>query len=700
MRKENVRKIPDSRENGRALRILLTLSLVFFLPSQNLVFFVKSTYAASSFSDSFDDQSEISQTARVSVDTNNGQVTLQPNANSLTDDETTLLTHLGSDSDITAPAIAGGGGGTHPGITYTTGNGGYNGTDEAAIINGYGHYIAFPVSGNFNPRKGTIDFWLSFSNWNLDMWGHTPDYPYEETILYAADGYKYIWFLRDPDGKVKLRFRDPTGGLYSLTTVNAYNFAANSWHHFTFTWNIEEDCFYIAAWLDGTYIGELADPSPNTFDVTSFSNSFNPTTFYIGNNNYMGYGNRPLNGKIDELRITNTEYSATSYPGKAGILTSTAFDTGVASPVWGKIKWDETLPSKTDIELQTSDSDDGSTWTSWFSADKGVITITFDDEFISQYTNAYPIMSTFGYKGVLYVATYHVGSSGYMTLSQLQELHNAGWETGSHTADHTTPTQANYLAEIVAPINWLISNGLDYGAFAYPGGAFNQDTINLVSGYHTTARTIINQYQTYNTKYRLYDYAGNSPINDVNTFIDSVVNKKAWGVLTFHTVGQTGSGYDTSVADFNSMMQHIADSNLDVLTMKDALTRLAMYTNNTGDQILAANKRYIRYRAVLHSYNGTSSPTLSSVTISAPAKIYKNIATTISSDGNYDHATWPQTTDTSIDNLTVTPNTGSVTVNVDTWNTSGDYYKKWTETGMCLRNNNRTHCRRPRSQHP
>ena len=143
-------------------------------------------------------------------------------------------------------------------------------------------------------------------------------------------------------------------------------------------------------------------------------------------------------------------------------------------------------------------------------------------------------------------------------------------------------------------------------------------------------------------------------------------------------MGREGASGNVSVSDFTSAMQRISDSGLDVLTMKDALTRLAMYTNNSGDQILSANKRYIRYRTISHSYNGTNTPTLASVQISAPAKIYKNIATTIGSEGTYDHATWPQTTDTSIDNLTVTPNIGSVTVNVDTWDISGAYNKQWT----------------------
>ena len=638
----------------------------------NLVL-IQAAWAASSFSDSFDDITNISQTARVAVDTTNGQVTLQAAANTLADSNTTLFTHLGSDADITAPAIAGGDGGAPAGVTYTTGNGGHSG--EAAIIAGRGSKIAFPLSGNLNPLKGTIDFWLSFSDWHLNN-GRSPDYPYEEMILYAADGPRFMALWRNWNGTIQLRFTDAGGGVYGRN-LYAAGFADGSWHHLTFTWNIEEDIFYINCAIDGALVdtSELADTAPNTWNVTSFASSFKPTTLYIGN---RSDGQRPLNGKIDELRITSSELALTNYPGKSGVLTSKAFDTGVASPVWSKITWDETLASKTDIELQTSTSDDGVHWTNWFSTNKGMVTITFDDGYSSVFDNAYPIMSSFGFKGVPYVITDYIGSNDwlYLSLAKLQALHDAGWEIGSHGSNHTATAPSMGISRL-----WLMSHGFENSAFAYPGGGFTQNTVNNAADYYTTARTIRNQYQTYDTKYQLYAYPGNSGVSDVNSWLDSVVNAKAWGILTFHAIGQLGTPADASnvsVNDFASIMQYLSMTGLDVVTIAEARDRLAMYTNSSGDQIRSPSKRYIRYRAILHSYNGTNSPVLSGVTISAPTNIYKGIATTIGADGTYTYATWPQTTDEVISSLTVTPNMGSVTVTVDPstdWDTG---HRRWS----------------------
>ncbi len=57
--------------------------------------------------------------------------------------------------------------------------------------------------------------------------------------------------------------------------------------------------------------------------------------------------------------------------------------------------------------------------------------ITFDDGYESAYTIAYPIMKQYGIVGTVYVITELVGEPGYLTLSKLTELHNAGSRSNS-----------------------------------------------------------------------------------------------------------------------------------------------------------------------------------------------------------------------------------------------------------------------------
>jgi len=62
---------------------------------------------------------------------------------------------------------------------------------------------------------------------------------------------------------------------------------------------------------------------------------------------------------------------------------------------------------------------------------------------------------------------------------------------------------------------------------------------------------------------------------------------------------------------------------------------------------------------------------------------FAGYTTTINSDGTATIAANNLSGETTINSvkMDITPNAGSVAVNIDTWNTSGTYYKKWTESG-------------------
>lgn len=101
--------------------------------------------------------------------------------------------------------------------------------------------------------------------------------------------------------------------------------------------------------------------------------------------------------------------------------------------------------------------------------------ITFDDGKASDYTTAYPIMKAAGMRGTSYVMSNKIGTTGFATLAQLQEMYADGWCISNHTYDHNdlSTIEAGDLESITACQNYLISNGMPRGAyqFAYPYGA-------------------------------------------------------------------------------------------------------------------------------------------------------------------------------------------------------------------------------------
>lgn len=70
------------------------------------------------------------------------------------------------------------------------------------------------------------------------------------------------------------------------------------------------------------------------------------------------------------------------------------------------------------------------------SKDKGII-FTFDDGEETVYSEAFPLMREFNYRGEVYITTDWIDKKGYLTKSQIMELLRDGWNIGSHGKTHS-----------------------------------------------------------------------------------------------------------------------------------------------------------------------------------------------------------------------------------------------------------------------
>ncbi len=113
------------------------------------------------------------------------------------------------------------------------------------------------------------------------------------------------------------------------------------------------------------------------------------------------------------------------------------------------------------------------------------ILFTFDDANQDNYTNAFPLMQRYGFRGVLYLPYNYIGTPGYLTVEQIKEMVAAGWEVGSHSLTHSDLRQidqAGWLrAEIVDSRKKLQERlGLPILTFAYPFGNISASAIDYV----------------------------------------------------------------------------------------------------------------------------------------------------------------------------------------------------------------------------
>jgi peptidoglycan/xylan/chitin deacetylase (PgdA/CDA1 family) len=74
------------------------------------------------------------------------------------------------------------------------------------------------------------------------------------------------------------------------------------------------------------------------------------------------------------------------------------------------------------------------------------IVLTFDDGYMDNYQNAFPVLKKYGFKGVFFVITDFVTNryKGYMTWKELKEMADAGMAIESHSRNHADLRHRSY----------------------------------------------------------------------------------------------------------------------------------------------------------------------------------------------------------------------------------------------------------------
>lgn len=105
--------------------------------------------------------------------------------------------------------------------------------------------------------------------------------------------------------------------------------------------------------------------------------------------------------------------------------------------------------------------------------------ITFDDGFRDFYTNAFPILSKYGFTATMYLPTAYIQQQTQsfkgmdcLSWNEVRELHRAGMQFGSHTVTHPVLKQISHgeLETEVGRSKQTIEQELGVGvtSFAYP----------------------------------------------------------------------------------------------------------------------------------------------------------------------------------------------------------------------------------------
>jgi peptidoglycan/xylan/chitin deacetylase (PgdA/CDA1 family) len=109
------------------------------------------------------------------------------------------------------------------------------------------------------------------------------------------------------------------------------------------------------------------------------------------------------------------------------------------------------------------------------------IVITFDDGYMDNYYNAFPILKDLNMVATIFCITSSLNGSYYLSKEAINEMSNYGIDIESHTVSHHKLNQMTYdeqLTELKESKNTLESiTGKEVDSLAYPFVDFNDDSI-------------------------------------------------------------------------------------------------------------------------------------------------------------------------------------------------------------------------------
>lgn len=113
------------------------------------------------------------------------------------------------------------------------------------------------------------------------------------------------------------------------------------------------------------------------------------------------------------------------------------------------------------------------------------VILTFDDGYVDNYKNAYPILEKYGLKGTIFLISDFIGTyPNYMTWAQVDEMQQSGIiDFESHTLSHPELDKLpddqvmHQLADSKKALEWRLNKPINF--IAYPCGSYDEELLRM-----------------------------------------------------------------------------------------------------------------------------------------------------------------------------------------------------------------------------
>ncbi len=220
---------------------------------------------------------------------------------------------------------------------------------------------------------------------------------------------------------------------------------------------------------------------------------------------------------------------------------------------------------------------------------KGLLTITFDDGWNINTETALPVMNRYGFKSVQYYRTDAIQDyAGFQypePKSLIQIFKDAGHEFGSHSVNHSDLTlepDADLTKEL-ADSKTFLENYLDITIkhFATPFGLYDSRVTKEAMKHYSSQRTVDRGYNSRDkldlTRLKTWCILINTTDTEFEAWVRKATEENLWLILLYHEIEGTNGKDDATLEMFTRHMRIINEYGIEVVTMSEALEKLADY---------------------------------------------------------------------------------------------------------------------------
>gem|GEM_PF-874674 len=223
--------------------------------------------------------------------------------------------------------------------------------------------------------------------------------------------------------------------------------------------------------------------------------------------------------------------------------------------------------------------------------DQPIVSLTFDDGPVANFSNALPVLNAYGFKSTQCIDTDGLEGNA-ANESHLQAYVDSGHEICGHTVSHSFLTQlpaGTALNPQPGTVQYELAHSQDYlksqsgqsvKNFASPYGEYNSSVLDQVKSLYSSHRTIN---EGYNTKdnldlYRLnvQNMRSDTTLAEFQGWVNKAVNDKTWLIIVYHGVYTANPGeFGVLKSEFEAQMAWLANQGVMVRTLEAAIAQIS-----------------------------------------------------------------------------------------------------------------------------